>query len=150
MIQRIQTVFLLLSIVALGLFLWLPLLQMEQGSYTHAFKGWEVYARHTFESGPYLIFLNAILTGTAAGLTLINIFLYKKRSFQMLLCWFSILLIVTAQAFVYYEYQTMVYVGDVVLRKWNLFSFVAIGFEILAFAYIRKDEEKIKSLNRLR
>ncbi len=150
MIQRIQTIFLLLAIVALGLFLWMPLITVESGKFTDAVKGF--YIAHTlpFMDVPYIYFINAILTGIAAGFTLIAIFLFKKRSVQMLLCWFAIVFIVTAQAFVYYKYQTKVFIGDVILTPWNLLSFVAIAFEMLAFAYIRKDEETIKSMDRLR
>ena len=68
----------------------------------------------------------------------------------MMVCWFAILFIVAAQCYVYYEYQTKVFLGDVVFRKWNIFSLAAVIFEILAFAYIRRDEETIKSLDRLR
>jgi len=150
MIQRIQTVFLLLAIVSLGLFLWMPLITVEATGFSNHQQGYEV--GHTLPVGdqPYIIFFNAILTGTAIGLSLIAIFLFKKRSFQMLLCWFAIILIVAAEAFVFYKYQTKVFIGDVVLRKWNLLAAVAVVFEILAFAYIRKDEETIKSLDRLR
>ena len=150
MIQRIQTVFLFLAIVALGLFLWMPLLTVEAPHFSDSVKGFLV--AHTLPIGdqPYIIFFNAIFTGTAIGFTLLAIFLFKKRNLQMLLCWFAIILIVTAEAFVFYKYQTKFFMGDVVLRKWNLLSAVAIVFEILAFAYIRKDEETIKSLDRLR
>lgn len=150
MIQRIQTVFLLLAIVALGLFLWMPLITVEATHFSDSIQGY--YVGHTLPVGdqPYIIFFNSILIGSAAGLTLIAIFLYKKRSLQMLLCWFAIILIVTAQAFVFYKFQTKVFIGDVILRKWNLFSVIAVVLEILAFVYIRKDEETIKSLDRLR
>ena len=86
MIQRIQTVFLFLAIVALGLFLWLPLLTAEAPHFSDSARGWEV--GHTLPVGdqPYIIFFNAIFVGTAIGFTLIAIFLYKKRSIQMLLC----------------------------------------------------------------
>jgi Domain of unknown function (DUF4293) len=147
MIQRIQTVFLLLALIAIGLFLWMPLIRLEAPHFpVREFQGWDIYYR----AYGYLFFINGILSGTAAGLTLINIFLFKNRALQMLLCWFAIVLIVFAQAYVYYDWQTYVFFGEVVLRKWNLFSFVAILFEILAFAYIRKDEEMIKGMDRLR
>ena len=154
MIQRIQTVFLLVALVTLGLFLWLPLLRLEAPHFPpHDYKGWEVYIRYSgkisFMSG-YLYFVNAILAGTAAGLTLINIFLFKQRNLQILLCWFSIVFIISAQSFVFYQYQTTVFLGDVILRKWNLFSLIAVAAEILALVYINKDEQTIKSLDRLR
>lgn len=147
MIQRIQTIFLILAAATLGLYLWMPLIRLEAAHFpVTEFKGYEIYYRY---SG-YLYFVNSILAGTAIGLTLINIFLFKRRSLQMLVCWFAILFIIAAEASVYYQYQTQVFFGFVILRKWNLFALAAIVFEILAFAYIRKDEETIKGLDRLR
>lgn len=150
MIQRIQTVFLLLAIVALGLFLWLPLITVEAPHFSDSTKGFEVTHTLPFMQQPYIYFINAILVLTAIGFTLISIFLFKKRSLQTLLCWFAIVLIVSAQAFVFYKYQTKVFMGDVVFHEWNVFSAVAVVLEILAIVYIRKDEEKIRSLDRLR
>jgi hypothetical protein len=150
MIQRIQTIFLLLSAVALGLFLWFPLVKMESPAFTVPWAGWEV--GHTFPvfDVPYIIYFNAIFAGTAIGFTFLNIFLYRKRNLQMLLCWFSILFIVFAESLVYYKYQTKVFVGDVILTPWNILAIVAIVLQILAFVYIRKDEALIKSVDRLR
>lgn len=150
MIQRLQTVFLLLAIILLGLFLWMPLIGMEGLKFKYTLQGWELSRTLRFMEQPYIYFFNAIFTGTAIGLSLIAIFLYKKRSLQMLLCWFSILLIASAEAFVYYQYQTYVFEGDVVLTYWNLLSLAAIVLQLLAFIYIKKDEQLLKSVDRLR
>jgi hypothetical protein len=154
MIQRIQTFFLLLALVALGLFLWMPLVRLEAGHFPpQEYKGYEILFRYngtiSFLSG-YLYYVNLILAGTAAGLTLINIFLFKNRGLQILVCWFAIIFIVAAQAYVYYQYRHWVFLGDVILRKWNLFSLAALIAELLAIYYIRKDEQMIQSLDRLR
>ena len=149
MIQRIQTVFLLLAIVCLGLFLWLPLIATEPQNFP-PLKGWEVTEKFPFNGDYYIYFINAILIGTAIVLTLINIFLFKKRNIQMQLCWFAILFIASAAGFVYYEYQTKIFFGDVILTPWNLLAVGAIVFQILAFVFIRKDEELVKSVDRLR
>lgn len=150
MIQRIQTVFLLLALICMGLFLWMPLVGVEAAKFTDFTQGYAI--GHTLPIGeqPYILFFNAIFTGTAAGLALIAIFAFKNRGFQMMLCWFSIVLVVSAQAFVYYKYMTKVFMGDVILTYWNLLSIAAIVLLILAFVYIRKDEETIKGLDRLR
>ncbi len=147
MIQRVQTIFLLFAVAALGLYLWLPLIRLEAPHFPGT--EWQGYDL-TYHYNGYMYLLNAILAGTAIGLSLINIFLFKRRSLQMLICWFAILFIVAAEATVYYQYQTQVFFGYVILRKWNLFALVAVVFEILAFAYIRKDEETIKGMDRLR
>lgn len=151
MIQRIQTVFLFLAAVALGLFLYFPLIRLEPGHFAAVdLKGWDITQRLPFMGDVYIYYVTSILALTAIALTLLNILFYKNRGLQMLLCWFAVVIIVAVQAFVYYKYQTWVFIGDVVLRKWNLFSVVAVLFELLAFFYIRKDEETIKSLDRLR
>jgi len=146
MIQRIQTVFLFLAVIALGLFLWMPLLRIEFPPFNENIQGWDV--RHFFNG--WIYFINPILVGTAMVLTLINIFLYKNRELQILICWFSIVFIAFASAYVYYKYQTKVSPGYVVFTAWNLLAAVAAVFEILAIIYIRKDENTIKSLDRLR
>ncbi|HLP19305.1 MAG TPA: DUF4293 domain-containing protein [Chitinophagales bacterium] len=150
MIQRIQTVFLLLAIIAMGLLLFLPLVSVETQHFTNSTKGYEIGHTLPIASVPYIIFFNAIMLGTAMGFTLIAIFLFKKRSLQMLFCWFAIVLITSAAAFVFYKFQTKVFIGDVIYRKWNIFSLVAVVLEILAIVYIRKDENTIRSLDRLR
>lgn len=150
MIQRIQTVFLLLSAITLGLFLWLPLIGVENVNFKDTIPGWQIGHTLTVSDIPYIIFFNAILTGTAVGFTLINIFLFKKRSVQMLFCWLSILLIASAEGFVYYKYQTKIFMGDVLLTPWNILAIVAVILQILAFVFIRKDDELVKSLDRLR
>ncbi len=150
MIQRIQTVFLLLALVCMGLFLWMPLVGVEANKFTDFTQGFAIGHTLPIGSQPYIMFFNAIFTGTAAGLVLIAIFSFKNRGFQMMLCWFSIVLMVSAQAFVYYKYMTKVFLGDVLLTWWNVLSIASVVLLILAFAYIRKDEETIKSLDRLR
>ena len=156
MIQRIQTVFLLLAIVSLGLFLWLPLIRFQDISGSRDITGWQV--SHLFNG--YIYFINAILTATAIGLSLINIFLFKNRSLQALLCWFAIIFIAAGGGYVFYEYHSWpcgynVFIHtiincDVYFRKWNILPVLAIVFEILAFVYIRKDEALIESMDRLR
>lgn len=150
MIQRIQTVFLGLAIICLALFLALPLLAVETVNFTDSTSGYEIGHTVVISGQPYKVFFNQIIIGSAAALTLIAIFLYKKRSLQMLFCWFSVILIVAAVGFVYYKWQTRVFPGDVIFRKWNIMALGAIVFEILAIYFIRKDEETIRSLDRLR
>ncbi len=149
MIQRIQTVFLLLALIAMALFIWAPVVNFEPKMFNHlnGLRGWET----GYRGFGYFWFLNAILSGTAIGLTLINIFLFKMRDLQMLLCIFAVVFIAVAQAFVYYIYQTYPWPsGYVILTWWNILAPIAIVLQLLAWFYIRKDEHLIKSLDRLR
>ena len=79
MIQRIQTLLLLLSAVILGLFLWLPLMRVEAPAYNDTFAGWEVVNKLPVMDIPYIIYFNAIFTGTAIGFTFLTILLFKKE-----------------------------------------------------------------------
>jgi hypothetical protein len=150
MIQRIQTVFLLLAIVTLGLFLWFPVLEKEAPHFNDFIQGWAVGHSVPIAGESYIVFFNSIFTGTAIGFALIAIFLFKKRNLQMLFCWFSILFIACGEGFVYYKYQTLVFRGDVILTPWNLLTVASAACLIAAVFFIRKDEELVKSLDRLR
>ncbi len=146
MIQRIQTVFLLLAIICTALFLWMPLIITEAPGFTEEIAGWDV--RH-FQSG-YIFYINLILSGTALGLCLIAVFLFKKRDYQLIFSWFAIVFITAAQSFVYYKYQTKVFMGDVILTPWNLLSVAAIILLLAATYFIRRDETLLNGLDRLR
>ena len=150
MIQRLQTVFLLLAIVLLGLFLWMPLIGVEGLKFKYTIQGWELSRTLRFMEQPYIYYFNSIFTGTAIGFSLIAIFLFKKRSLQMLFCWFAILFVISAEAFTYYNYQTYVSDGDVLLTYWNLLAVGAVVLQLLAVIYIKKDENLLKSVDRLR
>ena len=150
MIQRIQTVFLFLAIIALALFLYLPLITAETPHFSVDTAGYEVGQSMRIADQPYIILINTILAASAMAVTLIAIFLYKKRSLQMLFVWFAVILVASAAGFVYYKWQTKIFVGDVIYRKWNIMALAAVLFEILAIYFIRKDEETIRSMDRLR
>lgn len=144
----------------MALYLWMPLHGSEADKETYFFKGYEVGKTFIYNSEVYKVFINAILTGSAAGLALIAIFLFRKRPLQMLLCWLSMLLMICAMAFVYYKYVTMECAYDYVTQKltecyslytpWNALGAAAVVMLLAAFYYIRRDEELIKSEARLR
>lgn len=156
MIQRVQTVFFILAIIALGLFLWMPAIGFVQDKFVNETRAWEVYQ---FYQG-YLVFITAIFAGTAMGLSLLAIFLFKKRNLQVLIAWFAVFFIVCAEAFVFYKYQTKPCLYNefthtamactVKLTVWNALSVLALVFELLAIYNIRKDEALLRSVDRLR
>ena len=160
MIQRIQTVFLLLAVISIGVFLYMPLIGFSMNKDEQFKKGWEVGQTFVFSGQAYFYFITAIFAGTAAILTFINIFFYKNRSFQMLVCWFAIVFTVCAVGFVFYQYETRECYYDSfskkildcesILTPWNLLAIAAVVFEVAAYFFIRKDEELLKSADRLR
>ncbi|QNA45642.1 DUF4293 domain-containing protein [Lacibacter sediminis] len=135
MIQRIQTIWLLLA--AAASFATLKL------SFYSGNKDNNLFEELTGSSH----FLLMILSVAVGLLALITIFLYKNRKLQIRLSLLGIVLQLVALA-VYFQ-QTKTYVqGSFTLT--SVISFVIPIFFILAWLGIRKDEKLIKSMDRLR
>ncbi len=136
MIQRIQSLWLLLaSACAFATF------KFSYYSGTNA-KGLSPYELNARES--ILLMLVTVIVG---GLALFNIFLFKKRAFQLRLCILSILL-EAGLIFLYYL--------EVKNFTKGTYSLTAILHSVIIFAFyfaargIHKDEKVIKDSDRLR
>jgi len=150
MLQRIQTLYLLLSTILCVVCLCLPLgyfFDPESGErYADLYNLWLKMAdtgAHNFS--PWALF--ALLIGIST-LTFLDIFLFTRRALQMRVISFCMILLVG-----YY-----LYLGFFV---WNMelsfrpavvaaLPFVAIILDYLAYRGILKDELLVKSLDRLR
>jgi len=136
MLQRIQTVYLLLSALALGaLYLWFPVV--------------------TDADGVLVIEKNEpLLLGLMAGsvlLTLVSIFNFKKRQLQFVLNRLNIILnFVLLGVFVYRSLS--ISGGTLVSEKGIgvLIPIISIVFLVLANKAIKRDEDLVKSVDRLR
>lgn len=135
-----------LALTTLALFLAFPLIIWEYPVKEYASRGWEI---STYVS-PYRYYLTAILCGTAMFFTLAAIFLYTRRSLQMLMLGFSMLFVVSAAAFVFWRYYTDQFEGYLQYTIWNIFALITLVLQGLAMRYIRKDEQLIRSLDRMR
>lgn len=151
MIQRIQSVYLLAAVVVLLMILVLPiatLVNAQSDSFTYLFYGIVnsegQIALQAFPLATLLVIMPII--------SLISIFLYKKRILQMRLCIYNILLMLGSIGLIlFYSFQA----------KNNLFTETIFSFPIvlpvvaailtyLAFRGIRKDEILVKSIDRIR
>ena len=151
MIQRIQSVYLLAAAVILIMILILPiatLVNAHSDSFTYLFYGIVdsegQIALQAFPLATLLVIMPII--------SLISIFLYKKRILQMRLCIYNILLMLGSIGLIlFYSFQA----------KNNLFTETIFSFPIvlpvvtailtyLAFRGIRKDEILVKSIDRIR
>lgn len=150
MIQRIQTVYLLL-IVALGIALiWLPVLQLvtpEEASELHV---WELSAI----GGAPLQGLWGLLVTTALIplLALVDIFLYKKRLLQARL---NIFLALLCQGYygvlAIYIWQAKLALGvDWHILPWASFPLVCFVLTLMATRRILKDEALVRAADRIR
>ena len=128
MIQRIQTIWLFLIAVLSALLLFTPIVGKLSVS-------------------PYDL-LFTIGNGLVAVLALITVFLYKKRPLQIKLCYGIYVLLMLSFAAVFIdghiagqEKTTYIAMSSIML---------ALIFGVLAIRAIKKDEDLVRSLNRLR
>lgn len=150
MIQRIQSVFLLLVCILMALVVFSPLLTVLT----------ETGAKLTFDS--FGLFTKQItfftwgivsIGSVCAILPLINIFLYKKRKLQVKIGYLTTLMIILfyVTVFVYFNALTNKHAVSFESMQYGIIiPLIALIFNVLAIVKIKKDENLIKSLDRIR
>ena len=136
MLQRIQTVYLLISALFIGgLYLWFPIIKSESG---------------------FIIISNnePLVVGLIFGsilLTLLSILNFKKRQLQFVINRLSIILnFLLLGVFVY---RSLTLSGDTLVSEKGigvLLPIISIVFLVMANKAIKKDEDLVKSVDRLR
>ena len=155
MLQRIQTVYLLAATVLMSLMLFLPLAEIAAegiGMYSVLSKGWYMTGGEAAElaMATWPVF---ILVLFLTLITLINIFLYKKRKLQIRICIYSIILAFGLIGLIYYYFVVGFRQLDdpaYALQFPLVLPAVFIILIYLAFRGIRKDEIMVRSLDRIR
>ena len=139
-IQRKQTLFLLISALLMGVFAFVPLLinsngQVILGGMTHEGMGGVVF----------------IINCLVALLSLIAIFKFKSLRFQKVLCVVNIMLIIASLAticLVAFMQKDCDIVGS--LTYYNILPVVAIIFLLLAHKGISHDQKLLRGSSRIR
>ena len=155
MIQRIQSLYLLLTIILSGLFLTGNIFSFfNEGSSEFAmnFRGiYEVTSQNNYAliRGTVPVLL---LSVSIPVISLFAIFLFKNRKFQNKLTISLILLdILLIGAVAYYAFLCIKNYGGTLIPSFRMIiPAVTIIFLILAFRRIRKDENLVRSYDRLR
>jgi hypothetical protein len=152
MIQRIQTLYLLLATAMMSLTLFLPLATIVYGGNELVLKAFTLSGVESIE-GTLPVYLGAFLAVTTA-LLLVIIFLYKKRLVQIRLCVSTIVLLLGSAGLIgLYCYRLCdILSGDLVftLGFASLMPIVAIIPVALAIRAIARDEALVRSLDRIR
>lgn len=151
MIQRIQTVYLLLVAVCAVVCLSMPVGHFHQDGIEVAefYNLWLSMADGSKVFSPWAMFALLLL---AALVPFVAIFLFKRRMLQVRLSVFSGLILIGY----YIVFGIFVYVfksrydADFTMNWTVAFPAVALILDYLAFRNIMKDELMIRSLNRLR
>lgn len=156
MIQRIQTIYLLLATVLMSLTLFLPLATICSGSEEVVVKAFGVNVASFGFDLPLPFYLGIVLVA-ATLLPSVTIFLFKKRLVQIRLCVSEIVLLLGSVVLVaLYCYRLTSLLSEVVsnlvftLGFAALMPVVAIIFVVLAIRGIAKDEALVRSLDRIR
>lgn len=151
MIQRIQSVFLLLSGLLMGSLFFFPLavIQNKEG------ESFDFIYRGLINADGESIFpalALAILLTIATLVSFVTIFLYKKRILQLRLCGLNIGLLLGSVGMIYYlaTEATAEVSGIMMVKMTSAFPIVAVVLTILAMRSIGKDVALLKSMDRIR
>ncbi|MCT4637321.1 MAG: DUF4293 domain-containing protein [Bacteroidales bacterium] len=153
MLQRKQTLFLLIALIVNGLLLFFPLADFLIGNelYSMYYNDFVYQEGKAMVDAPTLLPLTILLFGTLA-VTFISIFMYKKRPLQIRLSVFNAIFMLGIPIFVVYM-KIWGVSGDNVTSAFKVWGFLPVVSTIFTFAAIKniiKDEALIKSLNRIR
>ncbi|MCK3685459.1 DUF4293 domain-containing protein [Maribellus sp. YY47] len=147
MIQRIQSIYILIAEVLIATLLGIKLADLSANGELLEFfakgilKGEEV----VFNGLPILIFIGIITV-----LHVIILFMYKKRMLQIRLLVFTIILLLGLFGMFFYFAYAGFEGAKVAFKVPVAFPIVAVILDWLAIRAIGKDEALIRSLNRLR
>ena len=153
MIQRIQTLFLLLTAIITGLLFFMPvaLLIVPTGD-TYAF-----YTTKVLQTGEEPIFIaynwmSFILNLQITALPLVTLFLYKKRFLQLRLCMMNIILLLGMLVLMWIQVSNRMEEIDAQRQIQLAFCFPLVGVILtwLALRGIIKDIAILKSYDRIR
>ncbi|MDR2119802.1 MAG: DUF4293 domain-containing protein [Tannerella sp.] len=153
MIQRIQTLYLLLVAGLTMAMLFLPLAVIRSGDAFYAFDASGMSTMTTPAKLVYPSWALMVLASIIALLALATVFLYKKRVLQIRLCVFNAILMIAFYglfAFFVWKIAGQSESFGFSVRIALSFPFVALIFNYLAIRNIGADEVLIRSLNRLR
>jgi hypothetical protein len=138
MIQRIQTIWLLLAAIFAAVTFRFPFYTGERLVGNIA---------STIDLNATTNIWLSILTAVVGAIAFVNIFLFDNRKLQLRLCYLGIF-VTLVLLILYFLEMTHFTKGSVAL--WCLFHFGILAFYILAARGIWRDEKLIKSMDRLR
>ncbi|WP_010663710.1 DUF4293 domain-containing protein [Marinilabilia salmonicolor] len=155
MIQRIQSVYLLIAAVLTGSLFFFPMAEMADMKDLYRLNWQGIFQVEADGSMQMMIpgWALTILTVLTTAVSLITIFLYKKRMIQIRLCAVNMGLQLGLSGMIYYLAQSgakELGAAEVSFNWPLVMPLIAIVFTYLALRGIGKDEALVRSLNRIR
>ncbi len=152
MIQRIQSLFLLLSAIVTGLMVFKPLLNIEAADGESGI----LFANAVKSAGAGEVILPClpllILICTITLISIITIFLYKKRLLQLRLTVYNMILMVGLIGLGYYfaRQGANELAGSLNLVFYTIMPVIAFILSFLAWRGVRRDYLMLKAVERIR
>ena len=154
MIQRIQTVYLIIAIILLTLLISNPVAEIIISEKLHlVFKFNRIESPTVPEFNAVSAWPVAVLLFAILLIGLSTIFLYQFRILQMRLCIFNILLMFGLAGMIYFLTKITLKQcnGEESIFLWPIvIPFISIILTFLAFKGIQKDENLVRSYDRIR
>jgi uncharacterized membrane protein YczE len=147
MIQRIQTFFLLVATLLQALLLKSNFYSLKVELNNVLYSAWQ--SINTGSNEIHTNILHIVLQFLLMGITLYTVFIYKNRPQQMKLCMYLILGTLLSFAFALYNLFTTNYSEYHFAFGTYIISILVIIY-ISAYFFIRKDDNLVKSVDRLR
>ena len=143
MIQRIQTIYLLLSSIASGGLIFIFNLWIS--------KGEKIFVLDLFSNKSISLQLIPIMFFISSILAIVNIFIFNNRKLQFVIG--RILILINLFLLGLLIYQSLMISGEISVSEKGIGMFLpilAILLLVLANKAIKKDEDLVKSVDRLR
>jgi hypothetical protein len=150
MLQRIQTVFLVLAAAAMLTASSTALTTFYFNSEIVVFEAMGIYVNDTLNESTWGLFALGLISSVLA---LSTIFLYKNRILQIRLSIFNIILMIGFYLFFGFITYRVLLLDDIHFNKIGIgviMPIIAIILTVLAIRKIGEDEALVQSLNRLR
>jgi len=152
MIQRIQSIYLLLTAILMAVTVFSPIVDIQNQS-VYLLNGLGCYISNAPAYINYLLWIALAFEGIATLVSLFNIFCYKNRKRQMKLCKTTSFLIVLLYAIlgIYLFWANQTNGIELSSLKYGIIlPFIALVLNLLATSRIMSDEKLVQSLNRIR
>jgi hypothetical protein len=154
MIQRKQTIHLLLAAIVTAILFFIPYAHFASGAGEIYFLGFEGFIEvDQVDTLIYRTYPLSFLIGITVMLSLVDIFFFKRRVLQMRIAVFNMLLLIGLSLLMAYYIE---FPGDEVEHVDKSYTvaivlpIISAIFTFLAFKGIRKDELLVKSYDRIR
>ncbi len=151
MLQRIQTVYLFLSALLLSTILFFPLFEFNTAEYV--LDSFDL--SQTTNEAQTVVFSTlplAIIVILAMLLSMITIFFYKKRVLQMRLTIYNLIIILGIYILLsFYRFYVIDFtIVDTYYNFTLIFPIISVILTYMANSRIKKDEDLIRSVDRIR